>query len=149
MVSVPAIVSRTPRAFGAGKRPTGSGRNAHGTVRPAVVNRGSPTHNEPVTAFWADWDMPIYFEMKSETQPLASRANADALSEILQDALHDLNVRVVSIRKAPDRGYVYACAARRRPVPGDIRRRLSSDKRLRKFDFSAEAESADGPFEWA
>ena len=93
--------------------------------------------------------MPIYLAMKSRSQPLSSLANADALSEILQDALHGLEVSVVSIREATDHGYIYACAGRRRPVHGAVVRRLCSDKRLTKFVFSSEAESAEGPFQWA
>ena len=92
--------------------------------------------------------MPIYFEMHSDADALRQRSSADALSEILQDALADLEVRVVSIRPAPDRGYVYACAARRRPDRGAIVDRLRADPRLRKFAFSDEADAADGPFAW-
>jgi hypothetical protein len=92
--------------------------------------------------------MPIYFEMRSEADALQQRSSADALSEILQDALGGLEVRVVSIRPARDRGYVYACAARSKPDRGAVVERLRADPRLRKFAFSDEAEAADGPFGW-
>ena len=92
--------------------------------------------------------MPIYFEMHSDADALRQRSSADALSEILQDALADLEVRVVSIRPARDHGYVYACAARRRPGRGAIVDRLRADPRLRKFAISDEADAADGPFAW-
>ena len=92
--------------------------------------------------------MPIYFKMHSDADALRQRSSADALSEILQDALADLEVRVVSIRPARDRGYVYACAARRKPDRGAIVDRLRADPRLRKFAFSDEADAADGPFAW-
>ena len=92
--------------------------------------------------------MPIYFEMRSGAQSLSSRANADALSEILQDALNGLNVRVVSIRKGAEHAYVYACAARVHPPHGTVVGRLRGDTRLKKFTFSHEAPSSDGPFDW-
>ncbi len=92
--------------------------------------------------------MPIYFEMKSDSQPLTDRTNADAWSEILQDALKAFDLRVVSIRSAPDLGYIYACAVRHRPIRGTIVKRLRHDKRLTRFAFSTEGESAEGPFRW-
>ena len=92
--------------------------------------------------------MPIYFEMRSDSQPFGNRANADALSEILQDSLHRLHVRVVSIKRGLDDGYVYACASRRPPLKGAIVRTLRADKRLKKFAFSDEAATSDGPFDW-
>jgi hypothetical protein len=91
--------------------------------------------------------MPIYFEMRSPSMPV-ERASADALAEILQDAVHELNVRVVSIRAGEPNAFVYACAARRKPSRGSVVRRLRSDKRLARFAFSSEAETSDGPFGW-
>jgi hypothetical protein len=92
--------------------------------------------------------MPIYFEMRAGTEVLRQRSSADALSEILQDALSDFEVRVISIRPALDHGYIYACAARSRPDRGAIVDRLRADPRLRKFAFSDEAGASDEPFAW-
>ena len=91
--------------------------------------------------------MPVYFEIRSQSSPLPNRSSADALSEILQDAVREFDVRVVSIR--PDKqAYIYACAVRQRTPSGTLVSKLRSDARLRNFQVSSEATSADGPFAW-
>jgi hypothetical protein len=92
--------------------------------------------------------MPTYFEMRSPDMPI-TRGAADALAPLLQSALKDFNVRVVSIRSDPPNAYIFACATREKQKAGSLVERIRQSAALSALEVSTEAGSSDGPFRWA
>ena len=87
--------------------------------------------------------MPRYFKLQT-SEPIATRADADVLADALNDSAKNLGVRIVSIRRASDRAYVFAYSELRKQSRNSVVACLRT--RFTSYRFSEEHSSSDGPF---
>ncbi len=90
--------------------------------------------------------MPRYFEVSSTAKPLRSLSAADAVAGTMNAAAAGLGVRIVAVRHVQAGTFIYTYSDRRRRSRGLVVEALRKHPEFADYQFSGEADTAEGPF---